>query len=114
MTWRKSSHGADADCCVWVDVGPDSVRLRGDGDWDFTEAGWPVTILTHPEWDAFVAGVKGGEFDLNPITAEPRERQLEARISQLETWMRVLLAGQEGDTFDQARAVLNNGAVAHG
>lgn len=58
MTWRKSTASADGNCCVWVDIQPDVVLVQGD------EHGGPMLKFTHPEWAAFIAGVKAGEFDL--------------------------------------------------
>lgn len=56
MTWRKSSHSADGNCCLWVDIQPDVVLVRGDIG--------PVLEFTHAEWAAFLAGVRSGEFNL--------------------------------------------------
>ena len=56
MTWKKSTASAGCNCCVWVDIQPDVVLVQGDTG--------PVLRFTHPEWAAFVAGVRNGEFDL--------------------------------------------------
>ena len=55
--WRKSSHSQFNNCVEVCFVG-DRVPLRNSRDPD-----GPVLVFTAPEWDAFVAGVKLGEFD---------------------------------------------------
>jgi Domain of unknown function (DUF397) len=55
--WRKSSR-SQFNSCVEVCFAGDSVPLRNSRDPD-----GPVLVFTAPEWDAFVAGVKLGEFD---------------------------------------------------
>ena len=55
--WRKSSR-SQFNSCVEVCFVGDSVPLRNSRDPD-----GPVLVFTAPEWDAFVAGVKLGEFD---------------------------------------------------
>lgn len=57
MTERKSTSSVELNC-IWVDIQPDVVLFQGDTG--------PVLRFTHPEWAAFVAGVRGGEFDLPP------------------------------------------------
>ena len=57
--WRKSSF-CGASACVEVslsagEIGVRDGKLGGDG---------PVLSFTRDEWDAFVLGVKRGEFDL--------------------------------------------------
>ncbi len=65
MTWRKSTACDVGATCVWVDIDPESVRVghaavvAGTGD-------CPLLRFTHSEWAAFLAGVRGGEFDLPP------------------------------------------------
>jgi hypothetical protein len=59
-SWRKSSLSSGGDNCVEVAVATDGSigvrdsKQRGEG---------PVLEFTPTEWDAFVGGVKGGEFD---------------------------------------------------
>lgn len=61
LAWRKSSYsnGTGGDCVEVADL-PDGGRTvrdtkdRGNG---------PVLLFTRAEWQAFVAGVKDGEFD---------------------------------------------------
>ena len=55
--WRKSSR-SQFNTCVEVCFVGDRVPLRNSGDPD-----GPVLVFTAHEWDAFVAGVKLGEFD---------------------------------------------------
>jgi Domain of unknown function (DUF397) len=58
--WRKSSHsGANGDC---VEVGgnlPGAVAVR-----DSKDRGGPALAVTPEAWNAFVAAVKDGKFDL--------------------------------------------------
>lgn len=60
MTWRKSSHSADGDCCVWVDIRPEGVDVTRTGH----EGAGYILSFTHAEWAAFLAGARAGEFDL--------------------------------------------------
>jgi hypothetical protein len=55
--WRKSSH-SECHACVEVSFRDGAVPVRNSRDPD-----GPVLVFTAGEWDAFVAGVKGGEFD---------------------------------------------------
>jgi hypothetical protein len=59
-TWRKSSLSSGGDNCVEIAVAPDgSVGVR-----DSKQRGQgPVLEFTPTEWEAFVGGVKDGEFD---------------------------------------------------
>lgn len=58
-SWRTSSYSQDGGACVEAAFLPDGgVALRHSKD----PAG-PVLRYTRPEWQAFVRGVKGGEFD---------------------------------------------------
>lgn len=61
MTWRKSTASCDDGAsCVWVDVKAGMVLVKGD------DPDGQVLMFTAPEWDAFLAGAKAGEFDLEP------------------------------------------------
>ena len=53
--WRKAS-GCVTNACVWVNITPDAVLMRGPEG--------PTLTFTHDEWAAFTAGVRAGEFDL--------------------------------------------------
>ncbi|MEV0360102.1 DUF397 domain-containing protein [Nocardia sp. NPDC050697] len=57
--WFKSSHSGGGNDCVEVahlDGGLVGVR-------DSKNAAGPALIFTPGEWDAFLAGAQGGEFD---------------------------------------------------
>ena len=58
-TFRKSSFSADTFNCVEVAVDVDAVLVRNSKQPDAGTA-----TFTHPEWDAFVRGVRLGEFDV--------------------------------------------------
>jgi hypothetical protein len=58
--WRKSSLSGSGNNCVEVaDNLPGIVAVR-----DSKNPHGPKLIFTPNEWTAFIAGVKGGEFDL--------------------------------------------------
>ena len=59
-TWTKSTRSNNNGACVEVRLDGDHIRVR-DTKQDGTG---PVNAFTRPEWDAFVDGVKAGEFDL--------------------------------------------------
>jgi hypothetical protein len=56
--WRISSFCGESGC-VEVAVLPDLVAVRDSKREDDS----PVLTFTPSEWEAFVSGVKGGEFD---------------------------------------------------
>jgi len=56
--WRTSSL-CDLNGCVEVAVLDDRVVVR-----DAKDRAGPVLVFTAAEWEAFVGGVRGGEFDL--------------------------------------------------
>jgi hypothetical protein len=56
--WRTSSL-CDLNGCVEVAILEDRVVVR-----DAKDRAGPVLVFTAAEWDAFVGGVRGGEFDL--------------------------------------------------
>ena len=58
-TWKRSTFCGETSC-VEVAVTPDSIGVR---DSKLTHS--PVLSFTRSEWDAFVRGVKNGEFDLS-------------------------------------------------
>jgi hypothetical protein len=62
VTWRKSSYsGSSGGNCVEVAQFPASaIAMRDSKDPD-----GPQLVFTPDEWQAFVAGVKAGEFDLS-------------------------------------------------
>jgi Domain of unknown function (DUF397) len=58
--WRKSNRsGPSSDNCVEVAFVDGAIAVR-----DSKHPDGPVLLFTQAEWDAFVAGAKGGEFDL--------------------------------------------------
>ena len=59
--WHKStrSGGNGGDCVEVARNLPGIVAIR-----DTKDPGGPALIFGHTEWDAFLAGVRDGEFDL--------------------------------------------------
>jgi hypothetical protein len=57
-SFRRSSFCTDAHGCVEVAVDSVEVRLR-----DAKHPDGPALVFDRPEWQAFLAGVKAGEFD---------------------------------------------------
>jgi hypothetical protein len=58
--WRTSSYsGANGDCVEVADL-PDSSRAVRDTK---NRGRGPILLFTSGEWQAFIAGVKAGEFD---------------------------------------------------
>ena len=55
--WRTSTF-CDLNGCVEVAILEDRVVVR-----DAKNRAGPVLVFTAAEWDAFVGGVRGGEFD---------------------------------------------------
>jgi hypothetical protein len=60
--WRKSTRsGGTGGNCVEVATNlPGVAAIRDSKNLD-----GPRLVFTHAEWEAFTAGVKGGEFDLS-------------------------------------------------
>ena len=56
--WRTSTL-CDLNGCVEVALLGDRVAVR-----DANDRTGPVLVFTAAEWEAFVGGVRGGEFDL--------------------------------------------------
>jgi Domain of unknown function (DUF397) len=58
--WFKSTRsGPNCDNCVEVAFVEQAIAVR-----DSKDPSGPALIFTTAEWDAFVGGAKGGEFDL--------------------------------------------------
>jgi Domain of unknown function (DUF397) len=57
--WQKSSYSAKSGC-VEVARLSGQVAVRHSG-----HQNGPVLFFTRLEWEAFLAGVRGGEFDLS-------------------------------------------------
>jgi hypothetical protein len=60
VVWQKSRRSATNGACVEVAKLP-AGRI---GVRDSKDQSGPVLVFTPAEWDAFVGGVKDGEFDL--------------------------------------------------
>lgn len=59
LRWRKSTYSGSEGSCVEVAKAADGGRwLR-----DTKDRGRPAHYFTAAEWDAFLRGVKDGEFD---------------------------------------------------
>jgi Domain of unknown function (DUF397) len=59
--WRKSSFSAAAANCVEVRAENNTVQVR-----DSKAEGGARLDFSAPEWEAFLAGVRAGEFDFVP------------------------------------------------
>jgi hypothetical protein len=57
--WRTSTRSGANGNCVEVAITDEGVAVR-----DTKDRSKPAHVFTRAEWDAFVGGVKGGEFDL--------------------------------------------------
>ena len=62
LVWSKSTYCADRANCVEVAELPDGGRMVRDSQ----NPDGPALTFTRPEWDAFLAGAKDGEFDQGP------------------------------------------------
>lgn len=60
LPFRKSSHSQPDGGCVEVGVTDGLLRVR-----DSKNPNGPQLAFTAREWDAFVRGVRDGEFDLH-------------------------------------------------
>lgn len=56
-SWRKSTASAQGNC-VEVSFAGESVLMRNSRSPE-----GPVLSFTHPEWEAFLTGIRNGEFD---------------------------------------------------
>ena len=59
VMWRKSSRSLDTNACVETAQADDTMLVRDSKDPDGA-----ILRFTTAEWNAFVAGVRAGEFDL--------------------------------------------------
>lgn len=57
--WKTSSASGAAGHCVEVKADDEQILVRDTKD----NGAGPVLSFTGPEWDAFITGAKGGEFD---------------------------------------------------
>jgi predicted secreted Zn-dependent protease len=61
LTWKKSTFSmGNGDCVEAADLEKAGVALRDSKD----QTG-PVLMFTPSEWQAFISGVKAGEFDFH-------------------------------------------------
>lgn len=58
VSWRKSPASATEGCVEVAFVDSDVILVRSSRDPD-----GPMLRFTRAEWDAFLAGVRGGTFD---------------------------------------------------
>lgn len=58
LQWRKASASATDNCVEVGFAGPDDIRVRDSKNRDDG-----VLQYTRGEWEAFLGGVKDGEFD---------------------------------------------------
>jgi hypothetical protein len=76
--WRKSSRSNNTQNCVEVAHLPNGGFAIRDSKQD---GAGPILRYTLPEWEAFIAGVKRGEFDSRPRRCRfPRLRRLVSRL----------------------------------
>jgi len=59
LHWHKSSYSGGAQVCVEVARSPDGGRWLRDSKTPKR----PAHYFTADEWDAFIKGIKNGEFD---------------------------------------------------
>lgn len=69
---KKSTASGNSNSCVYAgailadDVDPDLIKVAAYPD------GGPFVTFNREEWDAFVTGVKAGEFDTDRLVSEAR------------------------------------------
>ncbi|MDT4988957.1 MAG: hypothetical protein QOI74_3051 [Micromonosporaceae bacterium] len=56
--WRKSTRSGGQGNCVEVATTPAAIGMR-----DSKDRSGPVLVFTNSQWQAFVDGVKTGDFD---------------------------------------------------
>ena len=56
--WRRSRRCESNQCVEFASIGGEMVGLR-----DSADPHGPVLAFARPDWTAFVAGVRAGEFD---------------------------------------------------
>lgn len=70
---KKSTASGNSNSCVYIgaipgdDVDPDLIKISNHQDWSA-----PGLLFRRDEWDAFVTGVKAGEFDTDRLVSEAR------------------------------------------
>ncbi|MFJ9951408.1 DUF397 domain-containing protein [Kitasatospora sp. NPDC091207] len=55
--WQKSSYSGNSNQCLEVRTADDMVEIRDPDTGDI------IVRTTHRKWEAFLLGVKAGEFD---------------------------------------------------
>jgi hypothetical protein len=63
LRWRKSTASAQGNCVEVADAA-ESVFVRNS-----TDPMGPTLRFTRPEWEAFLIGVRDGQFDSSPSGA---------------------------------------------
>ena len=60
VSWQKSAYSNLNGSCVEIGrILSDRIGIRDTKD----DGAGPVLVFTGPEWDAFIAGARSGEFD---------------------------------------------------
>ena len=67
--WVKSTHSGSYGC-VEVAFADGQVGVR-----DSKDRSGPMLVFTANEWEAFIAGVREGQFELPPLNAAGSPRQ---------------------------------------
>lgn len=62
LKWRKSSYSADTANCVKFSPGEEVVHVGDTKLETETDPDGPYLTVSVNSWQAFIAGVKGGEF----------------------------------------------------
>ncbi|WP_046469931.1 DUF397 domain-containing protein [Allosalinactinospora lopnorensis] len=82
--WRKSTHSTNGGDCVEASA-VDGTAVAAENKTteevmfalrDSKNPDQPALVFTRAEWDAFVAGVKDGEFDAETLLAAMKGRVL--------------------------------------
>jgi Domain of unknown function (DUF397) len=60
LTWRKSKASGNSGGCVEIAMSAESVHVRNSRN-----INGPQLVFLHPEWAAFLVGVRNGEFELS-------------------------------------------------
>jgi hypothetical protein len=60
LAWRTSSHTSNGQACVEVAPATDAVLMRDTKD----RGAGPILRVGYPEWAAFLAGIRDGEFGI--------------------------------------------------
>ncbi|MCW2877792.1 MAG: hypothetical protein JWQ95_1892 [Sphaerisporangium sp.] len=66
VTWRKSSRSGNGANCVEIAHAADAYLVR-----DSKNAKGPNLSIAPAEWQAFIGGIKGGEFEPEALLCPP-------------------------------------------